>query len=134
MIMEPISITSPRNKAKVMIGEMDYLNRTAYFYITEKRYFKEANAIGIDLKVFNRKSVRWCNQFIFELWDKRKFKISREDFVKNAWIYPPGANPDYKAAFPDFVPKLVITIETAEKLNTWSKEEEGEEILKAALR
>lgn len=132
--MEPIYIISPRNKAKVSIGSIDFFRRIAHFKITEKRYFREADAFGIDLKVFNRKSIRWCEQFIFEFWDRRKFQISSEDFLSRAWVYPPGTNPNYKAASPDFVPKLVITMEVARKLNTWSREKEEEEILKEAMK
>ena len=131
--MQPIFIKSPRNGAKVLIGEIDIFEKTAYFYINEARHFQEANAVGIDLKVFNRKAVQWCDQLMFRLWDNREFRISRQDFAQHSWIYPPGSNPDYKAASPGFVPKLMITIKMAEKLNNWTKEKRDEELLREAM-
>lgn len=132
--MQPIYIKSPRNKAKVLIGEIDIVSRMAYFYINEARHFQEADAIGIDLKVFNGKAIRWCDQLMFCLWDKRNIRISRQDFAQHSWVYPPGNNPDYKAAPPSFVPKLMITMKMAEKLNTWTKEKRDEEMLKEAMK
>ena len=131
--MEAIYIKSPRNGAKVMIGEIDFMTRIAYFTITEPRFFREANAFGVDLKVFNRKSIRWCNDFIFDLWDGRRFKIPNSEFVKNAWCYPPAQKEGYKALAPDFTPKLVIGVDVAAKLNTWDKEKEDEKIVKLSM-
>ena len=131
--MESIFIKSPRNKAKVLIGEVDTFNRTAYFYINEARHFQEADAIGIDLSVFERKAVQWCEQIMFRIWDGRKIRISRQDFAQHSWVYPPGKNPDYKAATPGFVPKMMITIEKAEKLNNWTKETGIEEMARRGV-
>ena len=131
--MKPIFIKSPKNERKVLIGEIDLFTRTAYFYINEARHFQEADAIGIDLKVFNRKAVRWCEQIMFRLWDGRKIRILRQEFAQHSWIYPPGKSQDYKAASPGFVPKLMITIEKAEKLNNWNEETSMEEMARQGV-
>jgi hypothetical protein len=121
-MVSPIFITSPKNRYKVVIGWFDDLKREARFRITEKRFFQKANAFGIDESVFRRKSIQWCRMFQFELWDKRVFRIKKEDFMANCWIYP--GKSDGVANGEVFDPKLVITIEKAEKLKEKPKTEE----------
>ena len=132
-MIKPIYIKSPRNGRRVLIGETDISTKTAYFNISEARHFQEAESIGVDVNVFNRKAIQQCEQIMFQLWDNRKFRISRQDFARHSWIYPPGGSPEYKAAAPDFVPKMMITIENAKKLNNWTKEAEIEEMSKRGV-
>lgn len=114
--MQPIFATSPINRTRVIVGWLDVGKRTATFEITPKRYFVEADCVGIDSDIFRRKSIDWCLEFIFKLWDGRAYRIRKEDFMSNCWEYPPGPKEEYKANRGVFKPKLMITISTLEKL------------------
>lgn len=115
--MSPIYITSPKTKTKVLVGWIDGFNNRAIFEITPARYFAEADSIGIDEAVFKRKSVSWCLEFEFRLWNGERYLIRRNDFMDKAWIYPPGNKKGYKAPRDVFAPKLVITRKMAEELD-----------------
>jgi len=129
----PIFATSPKTKTKVIVGHVDIFNGIATFYITPARFFIEANAFGIDERVFKQKAVNWCKTFRFNFWDGRTFEMSKETFSKNCWIYPPSNNPDYKANRIVFKPKLVISLGKVEKLVQKTKEERDLEMLKIAM-
>lgn len=131
--MQPIFATAPKTKIKVIVGSLDTFNRIAIFYITPARFFEAANAFGIDEKVFRQKAVNWCETFRFNFWDGRSYEISRLDFMKTCWLYPPKADPDYKANKEVFKPKLVISLEKAEKLKQKTKEKRDLEMLKIAM-
>ena len=118
---------------RVIVGKVDYSNRVAVFEITQKRYFAEANAIGIDANVFKRKAVQWCKRIIFKMWTGEVYEILTEDFRYNAWFYPPKHNPDYKAYRGVFKQKLVLTIPKVEELAKKARKAKEEEILKAGL-
>ena len=128
--MTPIFIKSQINKFKVMIGEIDMMARTATFFITKKRVFREANAFGIDKDVFNRKSVRWCQNLIFKFDDGSKICLTQEEFIKNAWLYPYKNDPDFKAPVDVFKPKLVITEEKVQEIIKNRRKETPEEYQK----
>ena len=125
----PIFAKGPINKVKVMVGEIDMMTRTATFFITEKRVFKEANAFGIDKDVFKRKSIRWCQNFIFKFEDGSKIGLTREEFVKNAWLYPYKNDPDFKAPADVFKPKLVLTLGKIREIIKKRKKETQDEYL-----
>ena len=121
------------NKKRVMIGRVDLTHRTAIFDITEGRHFKEANAIGIDRSVFRRKGVQWCTKIIFNLWNGEIYRITKRDFQKHAWLYPPGPKPEYKAHYSLFKPKWMLTLDKVRELAEINAKEEEIEILRAAL-
>lgn len=131
--MQTIFAISPINRIKVPVGNIDLRNRIATFYITEARFFKEAEAVGVDLNIFNRKAIQWCDYIQFNLWDDRRYKISRIDFEKNSWVYPPGSKPEYKARHSEFAPKLMVSLTRVKELNQRNKEKEDEEMLKEAM-
>lgn len=129
--MAIIYAISPKNKLKIKIGEVN--NRTAMFYITEKRYFQEADAIGIDADIFEKKILQWCVKVVFKLWDGRHYKIRMEDFKRFSWLYPAKDSPEYKANLAVFEPKLVMSIEKMKELDKINHKEESEEMLKISL-
>ena len=127
---QPITITSPISKTRVKIGHIDIRSREATFWINQSRFFREAECIGIDQNVFNRKGMEWCRKITFQLWDGRVFRISKTDFERESWLYPKRQSEEYKAHKPDFQPKYMISLEVAAKLNKLNKEAEELEFLK----
>ena len=130
--MPTIYVLSPVNKLKVPIGNLDTRYRTATFYISEARYFKEAEAVGIDLNVFNRKAIQYCEFIQFNLWDNRKYRITRTDFTQNCWRYPPKETET--APRSSFTPKLMISEAKLKELSRRAKEQEDQSILLEALK
>lgn len=129
---ELIYATSP-NGNRVIVGKVDYSNRVAIFEITQKRFFAEANAIGIDAAVFKRKAIQWCKRIVFKMWTGEIYEILIDDFRQHAWFYPPKHNPDYKAHRGVFKQKLVLTIPKVKELAKKARKAKEEEILKAGL-
>jgi hypothetical protein len=123
-MQSPIYIISPINKFKTLVGWFDNVKREARFNITEKRYFQSAQAFGIDEAVFKRKWIQWCNVYQFDLWDGRQYRIKKEDFLKNCWLYP--GKLDGVASALVFDHKLVLCIDKAEELNEKPKTKEEE--------
>ena len=131
---QPIFSTSPINKIKVIVGWFDVFNHEATFEITEKRFFKEAGAVGIDENVFKRKTLNFCNTLVFKMWTGEIYRISKKDFMERCWIYPPGSKKEYKANRSGFIPKLMITEKNLKELNKKRAEKENEEILRLAVQ
>ena len=109
--MKIIYVKSPKQGLKVAVGETDIPSRTAYFKVSQRQFFKEAEAIGADEKVFGRKDVKWCREYVFILWDRRRIKLTSKEFMDNSWVYPQKDNPLYKANSAVFAPKRVITFD-----------------------
>lgn len=130
---ELIWTKSPKGR-KVVVGKIDYFNRIAIFEITPERFFAEADAIGIDTNIFKRKSIQWCKKIVFKMWHGKIYEILIDDFRKNAWLYPPKNNPDYKAHSGIFKQKLVLTITKVEELHKKARKAKNKEILKASLK
>ncbi len=133
---QTIFAISPVNKIKVPVGNIDIRYRIATFYISEARFFKEAEntagAVGIDRNIFARKAIQFCDFIQFDLWDGRKYKITREDFEKNCWLYPPSSKQGIKAPRSSFVPKLMVSLEKLKELDRENHTREEEEMIKQA--
>ena len=130
--MSTIYAISPVNKIKVPVGNIDLKWKTATFYITEKRLFQKADSLGIDLNVFNRKAIQYCEFIQFNLWDNRKYRITRTDFEQNSWRYPPKETET--APRSSFTPKLMISEAKLKELSRRAKEQEDQSILLEALK
>ena len=124
-----IFITSQVNKVKIPVGSTDAISREAVFEITPKRFFVEADAFGIDADVFRRKSIEYCQKFVFNFWDGRRIALTRQEFMGACWLYPSHNDPDYKAPAEKFKPKLVLTLERAEEIIKSRPKETEDEML-----
>jgi hypothetical protein len=128
--MPTIFAISPVQKIRVPVGNIDRDWKTATFYISEKRLFQEGKSAGIDENIYRRKAVQYCEFVQFDLYSGEKYRISKEDFEKNSWVYPRQSAE--KAPRSNFTPKRMIKIEKLEELAAKKpdKEEELKEMFK----
>jgi len=123
-VIVPIYATSP-NGRKAKIGWLDQLNDIATFEITEGRYFQDADACGIDEDVFKRDNIGRCKQYAFRMMFGeligKVFRVNKQYFMDECFIYPPGNNKEYKANRSVFKPKLMIQMDKLKKIKEESE-------------
>ena len=112
-----------------MVGRIE--NRTAIFPITELRYFKEADAIGVDVNILNRKAVKWCQEIRFDMWSGEKYLIKMSDFLTNAWEYPKFGTE--KASSAVFTKKRVLCMDKVKELAKLNEKTEVEKLKELSL-
>jgi hypothetical protein len=111
---QTIYATSPIQKIKIAVGQVDLAWKIATFYISESRMFQEGKSVGVDESVYRRKAIQWCEYVQFNLHDGQKYKISRQDFEQNSWVYPTPSNK--KAPRGEFAPKRMIKLDKLKEL------------------